>query len=153
MLLYPLSGFWSSPLIGQQIKKDQWTFWIRDKGKELKFNILVTCYCVIICLCACLTQAMTHNRNCPVEFWVSLFEEGVQPVDLWGHCVYYGLAIGGAVIEKQVEQSVVGKMSQSADTGQSDPLDVPGEWVKKEKKLSELHNFLQQLEARKYCTT
>lgn len=60
---------------------------------------------------------MAHYWNRPVEFWVSLFKEGVQPVDLWGHRVHYGLAVGGAVIEKQVQQSVIGEMSQSADTG------------------------------------
>lgn len=60
---------------------------------------------------------MAHYRNCPVELWVSLFKEGVQPVDLWGHGVHYGLAVGGAVIEKQVQQSVIGEMSQPADAG------------------------------------
>ena len=44
-------------------------------------------------------------------------EEGVQPVDLWGDCVHYGLAVDWAVIEKQVEESVVGEMSQFADAG------------------------------------
>lgn len=71
---------------------------------------------------------MAHNWNCPAETRVSLFKEGMQSVDLWGHRVHYGLAVGGAVIEKQVQQSVVGEMSQPADTGKSDPLDVSGMW-------------------------
>lgn len=58
---------------------------------------------------------------------MSLFKESVQPVDLGGDCVHDGLAVGGTVVEKQVQQSVVGEMSQSADAGQSDPLDVPAE--------------------------
>ena len=44
-------------------------------------------------------------------------EEGVQSVDLGGDCVHYGLAVGWAVVEKQVKQSVVGEMSQLADAG------------------------------------
>lgn len=69
---------------------------------------------------------MSHNWNCPSELWVSLFKESMQSVDLWGNSVHYGLAVGGAVIEKQIQQSVVGEMSQPADAWQSDPLDVPG---------------------------
>lgn len=83
-----------------------------------------------VCVSASLTQAMTHYWNCPAEFWVSLFKEGMQPVDLWGHCVHYGLAVGGAVIEKQVQKSVIGEVSEPADAGKSDPLDVPGKWGK-----------------------
>lgn len=60
---------------------------------------------------------MAYDWNGPIEVWVSLFKEGVELVDLWGHCVHYGLAVGGAVIEKQVQQSVVGEMSQPADAG------------------------------------
>lgn len=69
---------------------------------------------------------MTHNWNCPIELWVSLFKQSVQPIDLWCYCVHYGLAIGGAVVEKQVQQCVIGEMSQPADAWQSDSLDVPG---------------------------
>lgn len=69
---------------------------------------------------------MAHNWNCPTKIWVSLVKEGVELVDLWGYCVYYGLTVGGAVIEKQIQQSVVGEMSQPVDTGEGDPLDVPG---------------------------
>lgn len=54
---------------------------------------------------------MAYYWNCPIELWVSLFKESVQPVDLWGHCVHYGLAVRGAVIEKQVQQSVICEMS------------------------------------------
>lgn len=60
---------------------------------------------------------MAHYWNSPIELWVSLFKKGVKPIDLWGHCVHYGLAVGGTVIEKQVQQSVVGEMSQPADAG------------------------------------
>ena len=60
---------------------------------------------------------MANNWNCPFKLWVSLIEEGVKPVDLWGDCVHYGLAVGWAVVEKQVKQSVVGEMSQLADAG------------------------------------
>lgn len=60
---------------------------------------------------------MAHHWNSPIEVGVSLFEEGVERVDLWGHGVHDGLAVGGAVIEKQVQQSVVGEMPQPTDAG------------------------------------
>lgn len=69
---------------------------------------------------------MAYDWNGPIELWVSLFEESVQPVDLWGDSVHYGLAIGGAVIEKQVQQCVIGEVSEPADAWQSDSLNVPG---------------------------
>lgn len=69
---------------------------------------------------------MTHDWNCPIELWVSLFKQSMQPVYFWRHCVHYGLAIGGAVVEKQVQQCVIGEMSQPADAWQSDSLDVSG---------------------------
>lgn len=80
------------------------------------------------CVCACITQAVAHDWHCPDKLWVSLFKEGVQTIDLWGHRVHYGLAIGRAVVEEQVEQSIVGEMSEPANAGQSDSLDVPGNW-------------------------
>lgn len=77
----------------------------------------MTCDWVWIFSCACLTQAVAHYRNSPIEVRVPLPKEGVEHVDLWGHRVHYGLAVGGTVIEKQVQQSVVGEMSQPADAG------------------------------------
>lgn len=94
-----------------------------------------------MCVFVSLTQAVANYCNCPIEFWVSLFEEGVQPIDLCRHCVHDGLAVGGAVIEKQVEQSVIGEMSQPANTGKGDPLNVPGRqwrWEGKKRSLSAL---------------
>lgn len=81
---------------------------------------------VRFCVCVWITQAMAYDWNGPIELWVPLFEESVQPVDLWSHSVHYGLTIGGAVIEKQVQQCVIGEVSEPADARQSDSLNVPG---------------------------
>ena len=68
---------------------------------------------------------MSGHRHLSGETGVSLSEELMQPVDLGGHRVHDGLAVGGAVVEEQVQQGVVGEVPQSADAGEGDLLDVP----------------------------
>lgn len=68
---------------------------------------------------------MAHKGHLPLEGWVATLEETVKSVDLCNHGVQDSLAVGGAVVEEEVEQSVVGEMPESADTGKSDTLNGP----------------------------
>lgn len=51
----------------------------------------------------------------------------MESVEFCYHGVQYGLAVGGAVIEEEIQQGVVGEMPESTDAGKSDPLDGPVE--------------------------
>lgn len=122
-----------SPLVSQHVKQDQ-----RPWGKTDKSPHYIISFSFFGFVYACLTKTVPHHWNRPMKIWMSLLEEGMQPVDLRGYRVHYRLAVGGAVIEKQVQQCVIGEMSQPADAGQSDSLDVPrkAEWETKAHYLS-----------------
>lgn len=105
--LYPYC-FWISPLIGQQVKQDERPW--RKRGESLNY-MLHNFYFPFWVFFGCITKAMPHYWNCPSKIWVPLLKEGMQLVDLRSYCVHYRLAVGGAVIEKQVQQCVIGEMS------------------------------------------
>lgn len=58
----------------------------------------------------------------------------MKPVNLEGNCVHDGLTVGGAVVEKYVEQRLVGKVTQASSAGQGDFLYPPDQ----EKKIDGL---------------
>ena len=72
------------------------------------------------------TQAVAHHRHGGAEVGVPLPEERVQPVDLRGHGVHDGLAVGGAVVEQHVQQRLVGEVTEATRARQRDLLDSPG---------------------------
>lgn len=68
---------------------------------------------------------MTRNGNPSFKVRVPLQEEQVEAVHFRGHRVQDGLAIGGAVVEESIQDGVVDEVTQAADAGQSDSLQVP----------------------------
>lgn len=48
----------------------------------------------------------------------------MQTVDLRGHCIYNSLAVRGAIVEEQVQHCVIAELTQAADAGQCDSLNV-----------------------------
>jgi len=73
-----------------------------------------------------LTQAVPRDGDPPFEVRVPLHEELVETVHLGGHRVHDGLAIGGAVVEEDVQDGVVDEVAQAVDARQSDSLQVAG---------------------------
>lgn len=71
-----------------------------------------------------LTQAVPCNGDAPLKEGVPLQEELVQAVHLRGHRVNDGLAIGGAVVEENIQDGVVDEVTQAVDARQSDSLQV-----------------------------
>lgn len=68
---------------------------------------------------------MAANWHGTLVVGVSLHEKGVKPVNLEGNCVHDGLTVGGTVVEKHVEQRLVGKVTQASSAGQGDFLYPP----------------------------
>lgn len=69
---------------------------------------------------------MAGHRDSPSEVGVAAHEERVEAVHLHAHFVHDGLAVGGAVVEQDVEQRLVGEVPQATNARQSDFLNVPG---------------------------
>lgn len=72
-----------------------------------------------------LTQAVPRNGDPSFEERVPLQEELVEAVHFGCHRVHDGLAIGGAVVEENVQDGVVDEVTQAIDAGQRDSLQVP----------------------------
>lgn len=68
---------------------------------------------------------MTRDGDPPFEVGVPLQEELVEAVHFRRHRVHDGLAIGGAVVEENVQDGVVDEVTQAIDAWQSDSLQVP----------------------------
>lgn len=102
LLLLNQSSDWSTGQTG-------WAT-LRKEARALMTSDMISFF-LFGCVFGCITKAMPHYWNCPIKIWVSLLKEGMEPVDLRCYCVHYRLAVGGAVIEKQVQQCVVGEMS------------------------------------------
>lgn len=54
---------------------------------------------------------MSAHRHSPSVVGVSLHEQGVKSVNLLSNGVHDGLAVSGAVVEKHVQQSLVGEVA------------------------------------------
>lgn len=78
---------------------------------------------------------MAANWHSALVVGVSLHEKGVEPVNLKGNCVHDGLTVGGTVVEKHVEQRLVGKVTQASSAGQGDFLYPPDQDRKKDSEL------------------
>lgn len=85
---------------------------------------------------------MAANRHGALVVGVSLHEKGVKPVNLQGNRVHDGLAVGGTVVEKHVQQRLVGKVTQASSAGQGDLLDPPEQEKKKKKKDNDFYSFI-----------
>lgn len=70
---------------------------------------------------------MPSHRDSASEVGVSAHEERVESVHLHAHFIHDGLAVGGAVVEQDVQQRFVGEVPQATDARQSDFLYVPGD--------------------------
>ena len=75
---------------------------------------------------ASLTQAVAGDRHLASVVGVPGPEQRVEPVDLQGHRVHDGLAVGGAVVEQHVQQRLVGEVTEATRARQRDLLDSPG---------------------------
>lgn len=91
-----------------------------------------------------LTQAVPRDGDPPSEERVPLQEQLVQAVHLGRHRVHDGLAIGGAVVEENVQDGVVDEVTQAVDAGQGDPLQVPAGDERTEGTVVNPTAFLQQ---------
>lgn len=70
---------------------------------------------------------MPSHRDSASEVGVAAHEERVEAVHLHAHFIHDGLAVGGAVVEQDVEQRFVGEVPQATDARQRDFLYVPGD--------------------------
>lgn len=68
---------------------------------------------------------MTSNGYTPFEIRVPLQKKCVDAVHFRGHGVHDRLAVGGAVVEENVQDRVVGEVPQPVDAGQGYPLQIP----------------------------
>lgn len=69
---------------------------------------------------------MPSHRDPASEVRVPLHEDGVETVHLLSHRVHDGLTVGGAVVEEDVQQRLVGEVPETAGARQRDLLDPPG---------------------------
>lgn len=69
---------------------------------------------------------MPSHRDSPFEVGVAAHEKRVQAVHFHAHFIHDGLAVGGAVVEQDVEQRFIGEVPQATNARQSDFLYVPG---------------------------
>lgn len=65
----------------------------------------------------------------------------MKPVNLEGNCVHDGLTVGGTVVEKHVQQRLVGKVAQASRAGQGDFL-YPPDQEKKRRRSTVCRAFL-----------
>lgn len=68
---------------------------------------------------------MAGHRDPSSEVRVPLHEEGVESVHLLSHRVHDGLTVGGTVVEEDVQQRLVCKVTQTSGAGQRDLLYPP----------------------------
>jgi hypothetical protein len=67
---------------------------------------------------------MTSNRYTAFEIRVPLQKKCVYSVHFRSYCVHNSLTVGGAVVEEDIQNSVVGEVSEAVDAGQGYPLQI-----------------------------
>lgn len=72
-----------------------------------------------------LTQAVSAHRDASSVVWVPRHEQSIKFVNLLGDGVHDGLTVGGTIVEEDVQQSLIGKVTQTSSAGQGDLLYPP----------------------------
>lgn len=68
---------------------------------------------------------MSGHRYSPSVVGVPVHEQGVETVDLLSHGVHDGLAVSRTVVEKHIQQRLVGEVAQPSGAGQGDLFNPP----------------------------
>lgn len=58
-----------------------------------------------------LTQAVSTHRDASSVVWVPRHEQSIKFVNLLGDGVHDGLTVGGTIVEEDVQQSLIGKVT------------------------------------------